>query len=81
VNFVGAGNDMLCMHRKVGGNRATCVMSALPGAGAITNAISVFGFAFYIQPLMMPMLVEMPEGGHGLKMLSYATRVAVLGEG
>jgi len=48
-------------------------------AGLVSQAVSVFGFAFYIQPVIMPLLGEMPEGALGVKLTSYSTRVVVLG--
>jgi hypothetical protein len=45
-------------------------------AGLVSQAVSVFGFAFYIQPVIMPLLDEMQLG---VKLTSYSTRVAVLG--
>lgn len=44
------------------------------------GAVSTFGFAFYIQPVLMPMIAEMPRGKVGLKILSWSTRFVVLGE-
>eukprot|EP00898_Chlorokybus_atmophyticus_P002369 jgi/Chlat1/3132/Chrsp21S03361 len=44
----------------------------------ITQAVSTFGFAFYIQPVMMPFLAEMPKGYVGVKILSWGTRIVVL---
>lgn len=46
--------------------------------GLVSQAVSVFGFAFYIQPVIMPLLEEMPEGPLGVKLTSYSTRVVVL---
>lgn len=48
-------------------------------AGLVSQAVSVFGFAFYIQPVIMPLLEEMPVGQLGVKLTSYSTRVVVLG--
>lgn len=47
---------------------------------AITGAVSTFGFVFYVQPIMMPLLSEMPATERGVKILSWSTRVVVLGE-
>jgi amino acid permease len=47
-------------------------------AGNVTQAISIFGFAFYIQPIMMPLLLEMPKGKVGVKLISWSTRIVVL---
>ncbi|KAK9810574.1 hypothetical protein WJX73_001484 [Symbiochloris irregularis] len=45
----------------------------------IASAISVYGFIFYIQPIMMPMLPEMPPGKVGVRALSVATCVTIAG--
>lgn len=47
---------------------------------SITGAVSTFGFVFYIQPIMMPLLSEMPATERGVKILSTSTRVVVLDE-
>lgn len=50
-------------------------------AGDVTQAVSIFGFAFYVQPIMMPLLVEVPDGIVGVKIVSYSMRIVVLCEG
>jgi hypothetical protein len=55
-------------------SRSLCLL-----AGNVTQAISIFGFAFYIQPIMMPLLLEMPKGKVGVKLISWSTRIVVLG--
>ncbi|KAG0630426.1 hypothetical protein M758_1G177400 [Ceratodon purpureus] len=50
----------------------------LSSIGLVSQAVSVFGFAFYIQPVIMPLLEEMPAGQLGVKLTSYSTRVVVL---
>ena len=47
---------------------------------SVTGAVSTFGFVFYIQPIMMPLLSEMPASERGVKILSWSTRIVVLGE-
>lgn len=47
--------------------------------GSVPEAVSVFGFAFYIQPMMMPLLLEMPKGKVGVKLTSWSARIVVLG--
>ena len=47
---------------------------------SVTGAVSTFGFVFYIQPIMMPLLSEMPATERGVKILSWSTRVVVLGQ-
>ncbi|KAL3689246.1 hypothetical protein R1sor_015555 [Riccia sorocarpa] len=46
--------------------------------GDITQAVTIFGFAFYAQPIMMPFLLEVPEGLVGVKIVSYGMRIVVL---
>ncbi|BBN12683.1 hypothetical protein MPTK1_5g22060 [Marchantia polymorpha subsp. ruderalis] len=46
--------------------------------GDVTQAVSIFGFAFYVQPIMMPLLVEVPDGIVGVKIVSYSMRIVVL---
>lgn len=41
--------------------------------------MSVIGFAFYLQPIAMPMLREMPPGEAGYKILSFCMRVTIMG--
>lgn len=47
--------------------------------GNVPEAVSVFGFAFYLQPMMMPLLLEMPKGKVGVKLTSWSARIVVLG--
>ncbi|KAJ7298881.1 hypothetical protein O6H91_11G105900 [Diphasiastrum complanatum] len=47
--------------------------------GSVTQAVSIFGFAFYIQPIMMPLYSEMPSGKVGVKLTSYTVRIVILG--
>ena len=47
---------------------------------SVTGAVSTFGFVFYVQPIMMPLLSEMPATERGVRILSWSTRVVVLGE-
>lgn len=55
--------------------------SALVGvASAVADAVSVFGFAFYLQPLIMPLYNEMPGlPRHKARISTWAMRFAVLG--
>jgi hypothetical protein len=46
----------------------------------LPEAFSLLGFAFYLQPLMMPIIREMPEGKTGRNALSAAVHASVLGE-
>lgn len=47
---------------------------------SVTGAVSTFGFVFYIQPIMMPLLSEVPASEQGVKILSWSTRIVVLGQ-
>ena len=46
----------------------------------MSGAVATFGFTFYIQPMLMPMIAEMPRGQVGIKILSWSVRFVVLGE-
>lgn len=39
----------------------------------------MLGFAFYIQPMMMPLLHEMPAGQRGIALTSSAVYIVVMG--
>lgn len=45
----------------------------------IGNAFALIGFSFYLHPLMMPMLAEMPPGPHGVRILSDAVTLVIMG--
>lgn len=45
----------------------------------LPEAFSVLGFAFYIQPMMMPLLHEMPGGQRGIALTSRAVYIVVMG--
>jgi amino acid permease len=45
----------------------------------LPQAFSIFGFAFYIQPMLLPLLHEMPGGVHGVGPLLWAVRVVIMG--
>ena len=45
----------------------------------VANAFSLFGFAFYLQAIMMPLLSEMPPGRTGAKITNLASAITVLG--
>lgn len=45
----------------------------------LPEAFSVIGYAFYMQPMMMPMLREMPEGAAGTTVMHSAVRVVLFG--
>ncbi|KAK9809814.1 hypothetical protein WJX73_009477 [Symbiochloris irregularis] len=45
----------------------------------LPEAFSVLGFAFYIQPMMMPLLHEMPSGQLGIALTERAVYIVVMG--
>uniref|UniRef100_A0A1D2AFK5 Amino acid transporter transmembrane domain-containing protein n=2 Tax=Auxenochlorella protothecoides TaxID=3075 RepID=A0A1D2AFK5_AUXPR len=45
----------------------------------VANAFSTFGFAFYLQAIMMPLLSEMPPGRTGSRITNAASAVTVIG--
>lgn len=47
--------------------------------GSACGAVSVFGFAFFLQPFIMPLLSEMPPGRTGVILTSWAMRITLLG--
>lgn len=46
----------------------------------LPEAFSLLGFAFYLQPLMMPIIREMPEGRAGRNALTAAVHTSLLGK-
>lgn len=48
-------------------------------ADSVGATVSVIGFAFYLQPIAMPMLREMPPGEAGYKILSFCMRTVIMG--
>lgn len=56
-----------------------CCDSALQSAGQLPEAFVVLGFAFYLQPMMMPLLHDMPPGPAGLAITSTAVKIVILG--
>ena len=52
---------------------------ALQSAGQLPEAFVVLGFAFYLQPMMMPLLHDMPPGATGLAITSTAVKIVILG--
>lgn len=45
----------------------------------LPEAIAVLGYAFYFQPMLLPLLHEMPRGAAGVSILRTAVRVTVMG--
>jgi len=52
-----------------------CVQSA----AQLPEAFVVLGFAFYLQPMMMPLLHDMPPGPAGLAITSTAVKIVIIG--
>lgn len=48
--------------------------------GHLPEAFSVVGYAFYMQPMMMPLLAEMPPGATGAVVMQKAVHVTLYGE-
>jgi hypothetical protein len=46
----------------------------------LPEAFSLLGYAFYLQPLIMPIIREMPEGREGRQVLTSAVHSSLLGE-
>jgi hypothetical protein len=46
----------------------------------LPEAFSLLGYAFYLQPLIMPIIREMPEGRAGRQALTTAVHTSLLGE-
>lgn len=47
------------------------------GTPDLPEAFAIMGFAFYCQPMLLPLLHEMPRGPRGLKLTSRATAIAI----
>lgn len=39
----------------------------------------MLGFAFYLQPCLLPLLAEMPPGAAGVRLMTAATRTVIMG--
>lgn len=48
--------------------------------GHLPEAFSVVGYAFYMQPMMMPLLREMPAGQVGIEVMQQAVHTTLFGE-
>ncbi|DBB04668.1 TPA: hypothetical protein ACH3X1_012728 [Trebouxia sp. C0004] len=48
-------------------------------AAQLPEAFVVLGFAFYLQPMMMPLLHDMPPGPSGLAITSSAVKIVIIG--
>ena len=53
--------------------------TAVWNPGSLAEAFSLYGFSFYLQPLMMPMLAEMPAGDAGVRLTQTATNITIYG--
>ena len=54
------------------------VLDALQVTADLPEAFAVLGFAFYVQPMLMPLLHEMPAGPLGVRVMSTAVRWVVI---
>lgn len=45
----------------------------------LPEAFAVFGFAFYMQPMLMPLLREMPAGPTGTRLTERAVHITLYG--
>jgi hypothetical protein len=45
----------------------------MQGSAELPEAFAVLGFAFYVQPMLMPLLHEMPPGRAGVRVMSLAS--------
>lgn len=57
----------------------TLAHNALQSASQLPEAFVVLGFAFYLQPMMMPLLHDMPPGPSGLAITSAAVKIVIIG--
>ncbi len=48
--------------------------------GHLPEAFAVLGFAFYMQPMLMPLLKEMPAGPAGAKLTERAVHITLFGK-
>ena len=71
-------SQWLLAHAKCGCT-LTCADNALQSASQLPEAFVVLGFAFYLQPMMMPLLHDMPPGPSGLAITSTAVKIVIIG--
>ena len=56
------------------------IPSPRQGGGAeLPESFAVLGFAFYLQPCLLPLLAEMPPGAAGVRLMTAATRTVIMG--
>ena len=53
--------------------------ACMQSAAQLPEAFVVLGFAFYLQPMMMPLLHDMPPGPSGLAITSTAVKIVIVG--
>ncbi len=51
----------------------------LQAGGDLPEAFAVLGFAFYVQPMLMPLLHELPPGPASVSLTATAVRIVVIG--
>ncbi|CAK0750260.1 hypothetical protein CVIRNUC_001976 [Coccomyxa viridis] len=51
----------------------------LKAGGDLPEAFAVLGFAFYVQPMLMPLLHELPPGPASVSLTATAVRIVVIG--
>ena len=51
----------------------------LQEGGDLPEAFAVLGFAFYVQPMLMPLLHELPPGPASVSLTASAVRIVVIG--
>lgn len=49
------------------------------GGAELPESFAVLGFAFYLQPCLLPLLAEMPPGAAGVRLMTAATRTVIMG--
>lgn len=51
----------------------------MQAGGDLPEAFAVLGFAFYVQPMLMPLLHELPRGPASVSLTCTAVRIVVIG--
>lgn len=51
----------------------------MQAGGDLPEAFAVLGFAFYVQPMLMPLLHELPPGPASVSLTATAVRIVVIG--
>ena len=55
------------------------IESCMQEGGDLPEAFAVLGFAFYVQPMLMPLLHELPPGPASVSLTGTAVRIVVIG--